>query len=349
MEVEIELKKTPLYDRHAGLGARIVDFHGWLMPIQYKGIVHEHLAVRNNAGVFDVSHMGEILIEGSDAYQFVQYLVTNSLDKISEGRSLYSALCREDGGMLDDLIIYFHSKQKILLIVNASNKEKDFEWLKSHSDNFDVSVKDISDEKVLLALQGPKSGSILEKLIGRDFSSLKRLHFTEIEYLNTIVFIARTGYTGEDGFEISVDKEKGVEVWDALIKLGAEPIGLGARDTLRLEKGFVLYGNEADEETTPVETGIKWAVDFRKTDFIGKEALLSKKPLKKRIRIEMTGTGIPRQGCGIYSGDKKIGVVTSGSFSPSTKKGIAMGFVDGDYKEIFIEIRGKKEKASIIY
>lgn len=341
------MKKTPIYDGHVKLGAKIVDFHGWLMPIQYKGIVEEHRAVRSHAGIFDVSHMGVIDIRGKDAYDLVQFLTTNNLDKIGPGRAIYGALCNEDGKMLDDLISYMFSKEHILLVVNASNLETDFEWIKKHTGKFSVDAKNISDSLVLIALQGPDAPDIAEKLFKQSLASLKRFHFSEYTAGGVKILTARTGYTGEDGFELFVEAAKGEWLWNELLKLGAEPIGLGARDTLRLESGYLLYGNDADINTTPLEAGIGWALDLNKKGFIGQEALKIFKPKKKLFFMEMLESGIPRQGYKIFSNRKEIGVVTSGTFSPSLGKGIAMGYVDGEYGEVEIEIRGRMLKAKV--
>lgn len=332
--------KTPIYDRHIQLGAKIVDFHGWLMPIQYKGIIQEHLAVRNNVGVFDVSHMGEIEIKGKDAYSFLQYLITNNLDKIGPGRTIYTHMCNENGGIIDDLIVYMFSREHFFLVVNASNTEKDFNWIIGHKEKYDVDIENISSKIALISLQGPKACEILEKFLGKPLSNIRRFHFQKFPD----IIVSRTGYTGEDGFELFVDWNKGIWLWDELMKFNPEPVGLGARDTLRMEKGYALYGNDIDETTTPIEAGIEWTVDLKK-DFIGKEALLKNKPRKRLIRLEMQDPGIPRHGCAILLEGTRIGTVTSGTYSPSLKKGIAMGYIEGNYGELDIDIRGKLHRA----
>lgn len=353
MNMNTETKKTPIYDSHVKLGAKMVDFHGWLMPIQYKSIIAEHMAVRNNAGIFDVSHMGEIQIKGPDAYNFMQNLITNNLDKISPGGAIYTPMCDENGGMIDDLIVYLFSKEHLFLVVNASNIEKDFRWIAGHKEKYNVDIKNISDDVAFIALQGPKACGIMEEFLNKSLSNLKHLHFQEFVISGNKIVVSRTGYTGEDGFELFIDSGKAQWLWDSLMKFKPEPIGLGARDTLRLEKGYILYGNEADESTTPIEAGIEWTVDFKKDSFIGKEALIKNKPKKKLVRLEMSGAGIPRQGCSIiYNGDK-IGTVTSGTFSPSLNKGIAMGYIEWmevskrPPSAVDIDIRGRLYKAEI--
>lgn len=344
MPMNTEVKKTPIYQKHIELGAKMVDFHGWLMPLQYKGIIQEHLAVRNSVGIFGVSHMGEIEIKGKDAYSLVQFLITNNLDKIYPGSALYSPICNENGGMLDDLIVYMFSKEYFLLVVNASNTEKDFDWICKHKSGYNVEINNISNDIVLIALQGPKSCEIMEKFLNQSLSDLKRFHFI---VLKNKMIVSRTGYTGEDGFELFIESSKGIWLWDSLMKFKPEPVGLGARDTLRLEKGYILYGNDADISTTPIEAGIGWTVDFNKRDFIGKDALLKNKPKRRLVRLEMQESGIPRQGCAILIDGKKVGTVTSGTYSPSLKKGIAMGYIEGDYPEVDIDIRGKPFKAVV--
>ena len=350
--------KTPFYEKHLVLGAQIVDFHGWSMPIQYQGIVAEHLAVRNNVGLFDVSHMGVIEVSGEDAYSFVQRLITNNLDKIEPGRALYSPMCNRNGGIVDDLIVYMFNKERLILIVNASNADKDYQWILSTRPVLGVKITNCSNDFALLAIQGPLAAVVVEDLIKQKMAGLKRFHFMEINIDNHDLIIARTGYTGEDGFEILIAREAGVWLWEQLFKSGAafglQPIGLGARDTLRLEKGFLLYGNDMDDNTDPLEAGIGWAVDLSKADFIGKEALVQKKQegLKRKfVFIEVIDRGIPRAGCLLRCNGEVVGKVTSGTFSPSQSKGVALGYVAVQYanigQEITIEIRGRVVKAEI--
>jgi len=350
------VKKTPIYPRHVELGAKIVDFHSWLMPMRYEGIVSEHLAVRNKAGIFDVSHMGEFDIKGRDAYAFAQFLITNNLDKIGPGRALYTAMCMENGGMVDDLIVYIFNNEHIMLVVNASNIEKDFNWVKSNIGTYNVELNNISSNTGLIAVQGPDSASIIKEFLGKDIAGIKRFHFQE----DGEILISRTGYTGENGFELFVDAERSLWLWDELMKFSIQPVGLGARDTLRLEKGYLLYGSDADDSTNPLEAGISWAVDLTKPNFIGKDALVNEKPKQMLVFIEMLDRGIPREGCRIRDslGEKEIGEITSGTYSPSLKKGIAMGYIDisqisdlfkeqrnTEYNNIKIDIRGRMLKA----
>lgn len=341
-------RKTPLYEKHLNLGARMVDFHGWLMPIQYKGIIAEHIAVRNKAGIFDISHMGQVRITGKDAYDFVQNLITNNMDKIGPGKALYSPMCNENGGIIDDLIVYMFSREYLLLVVNAACADKDFQWICRHKGGYAVDIKNISDDIALISLQGPEAAAIMEKTLGRPLDALKRFYFSEFTVEGNKIMISRTGYTGEDGFELFVDAGLGGWLWDKLMAQGPEPVGLGARDTLRLEKNYLLYGDDATDETTPMEAGLQWTVDLEKGDFIGKTALLNKKTRKRLVGIEMCDAGIPRRGCPILCRDIKIGTITSGSYSPQLGKGVAMGYVEKDCPEINIEIRGRLYKAKIV-
>jgi len=348
MKPEIKPRKTPLYDKHVKWGAKIVDFHGWLMPIQYKGIVSEHIAVRNRAGIFDVSHMGEVQIMGKDAYRFVQNLITNNLDKIGPGRALYSPMCNEAGGIIDDLIVYMFSREHFFVVVNAACVDKDFGWMLSHKGSYSVVIENISDSIALISLQGPSAAVIMEKTLGQPVDLLKRFHFSEFTLEGNKIMIARTGYTGEDGFELFVDAGLGGWLWDKLMAWGPEPAGLGARDTLRLEKKYILYGDDATDETTPMEASLQWTVDMGKDNFIGKDALLKKKARKRLVGIEMNDAGIPRRGCPILCRDIKIGTITSGSYSPQLRRGVALGYVERDCPEINIEIRGRLYKAKIV-
>lgn len=341
------MKKTILYPRHIELGGKMVDFHGWLMPMQYKGIVAEHLAVRNKVGIFDVSHMGEFEIKGKDAYSFVQMLITNNLDKIRPGMALYTPMCNEQGGIIDDLIVYLFNKEHIMLVVNASGVEKDFSWIKGHAKAYNVAIRNISNDTALIAVQGPKSAQIVEKFLNKKLDSLKRFHFQK----EGPMLVSRTGYTGEDGFELFVAKDKGLWLWDELMKFELQPVGLGARDTLRLEKRYVLYGSDATETKTPIEANIPRTVDFEKDNFIGKDALLNQKIKQKLVFIELEEKGIPRKGSKIKDayGKKEVGEVTSGTYSPSLGKGIALGYVNIEYenKDVKIEIRGKLLKGRL--
>ncbi len=352
-------KKTPLYEEHLRLKAKIVDFAGWDMPIQYSSIIEETKTVRNSVGLFDVSHMGEIYIEGPDAVKFVDYIITNDFGSIKFGDAVYSPMCKEDGGIIDDLIAYKISKEKALLVVNASNKDKDYEWIKKQSENFDVEVIDRSDEKALVALQGPKAEELLQKLADIKLNEIGFYQFAEGRVRGIKAQISRTGYTGEDGFEIMVEAEAAVPLWRSLLEYGSEygikPAGLGARDLLRLEASYLLYGNDMDESTNPIEAGISWAVKLDKGDFIGREALLKvkeEKPKRKLVGMILEGRNIARHGYKIFKDGEEIGFITSGGYSPTLEKSIALGYVKKPYNkkgtELEVQIRKKMVKAEVI-
>ena len=361
-------KKTPLYDCHESLGAKITDFAGWLMPLQYTGALDEHNNVRTKAGLFDTSHMGELLITGDGALDAVQALITNDLNKIDDGRCQYNIVCNEEGNALDDVIVYRYSTDKIFICVNAGNKDKIYKWFSSKIGD-KVKVEDLSDSYAMLALQGPKSPDIMKELAGEEVSSMKPFRFKDAEVLGAKCIIATTGYTGEKGFEIFVSlkgsEEKGggdkvaVDIWNELLLKGApyglQPTGLVARDTLRLEMGYPLYGNELNESTSPIEAGLKKYVSLTKEDFIGKKNLEKQavNGTKKLLRgFVMDSRQIGRSHYKVFDGDNEIGEVTSGTFSPSLKKSIGLAFLNisnnqlatGE-KSITIEVRGKKAGA----
>ncbi|ACL71089.1 glycine cleavage system aminomethyltransferase GcvT [Halothermothrix orenii] len=330
------MKKTPLFEIHKELGARLIEFHGWSMPVQYTSIIEEHKAVRNQCGLFDVSHMGEILVEGPGALESLQKIVTNNVARLKKGQVLYTPMCKDDGGIIDDLLVYCLGQDKYLMVVNASNIEKDFNWVRDNS-NQRTEVVNESDNYALLALQGPNSKKILEKVSSVNLDSLKFYNFTTGTLKGAEVLISRTGYTGELGYELYLSPDKAVEVWQALMEAGSDlgliPAGLGARDTLRLEKGYCLYGNDIDENTHPLEAGLGWTVKFDKASFIGKRALLKYKEeglSRKLVGFKLKGRGIPRHGYPIKDNGDQIGVVTSGSMSPTLSEGIGMGYVRYD-------------------
>jgi aminomethyltransferase len=353
------LKKTPLSYIHEELGAKMVDFAGWYMPVQYEGILLEHKTVRAFAGLFDLSHMGELWIEGSDALANINRLCTNDISKLLPGQVQYNLLTNSDGGCIDDLIVYCVSPRKYMLVVNAVNTDKDREWIKNHLFG-EVTFEDKSPQTALIALQGPKSEQILAKYTNSVLSEIKTFHFVEGEVTGYKAIISRTGYTGEDGFEIYLDTSFALPVWETLLSVnrteGLKPIGLGARDTLRLEARLTLYGHELNEEITPLEAGLGYFTKLEKEDFIGKQALLKQKEegVNKRLVgfVVEEGKGIPRQGYGIYKNDIQIGVVTSGSYSPSTDRIIGFGYVETKYADenqlLDIDIRGKKYVARVI-
>ena len=342
--------QTPFYDQHVSSGAKIVDFHGWEMPLQYSGIIDEHKNLRSNVGLFDVSHMGRFKITGTSAENCLQNLLTNDVTKISDLQAIYSPMCSESGGILDDVIAYRINKDDFLLVVNSSNIEKDFAWVASHSQ--DAHVKNISDQMALLALQGPASEKVL-KASGLDLSELKRFHLITTKMFDVDCLLARTGYTGEDGFEIFFPSSH-TEIWDKLletgINFGIKPVGLGARDTLRLEAGLMLYGNDIDEKTTPLEAPLGWTVKFD-CDFIGKSALEKQQVKRKLVGFEILGTNrIARKDNAVLVDELKAGIVTSGSFSPTLSKSIGFCFVPisvSDEQTIQIEIGNKPYDAKV--
>src|SRR5215210_5981016 len=336
------LKHTPLYDEHKELGARLVDFAGYKMPVQYEGIKAEHEAVRNHAGLFDVSHMGEAVFRGIDAEAAVQRLVTRDVSRLDVGQAGYSAVCYEGGGTVDDAIVY-HRKDDFLIVINASNREKDVEHFQTNTEDLDVEIADESDDWALLALQGPEAVELLQDLTETDLSGLKPFRFAEGEVDGAQALISRTGYTGEDGFEIYLSPDGAPHVWRRLVEAGVTPAGLGARDTLRLEAGMCLYGNELDAETTPLEAGISFAVHLEKDPhFVGQRALLIEDTQglrKKLVGFEMEGRGIARHGYHVTSGAEVVGEVTSGTKSPTLDRAIGLALVDpavDDWFEILI-------------
>ncbi|MDK2886175.1 MAG: aminomethyltransferase [Thermosipho sp. (in: thermotogales)] len=351
---ELEMKYTVLHEEHIKLGAKMVEFAGFHMPVQYKGIKDEVLTVRNKVGMFDVSHMGEIFVSGSESTDFVNFLITNDFKSINPGQIVYTAMCNENGGFVDDLLAYKISENKAMLVVNASNIEKDFNWMSTIAEKFDVHLENRSDDYSLIAVQGPKAQEFLQNLTDLNLDSIEYYCF-EFGKINGIdAIISRTGYTGEDGFEIYTTNSSGIiELWRKLLEMGVEPAGLGARDTLRLEASLLLYGNDMDETVTPLEAGIKWAVKFDK-DFMGKTALEKQleEGLQRRLRgFVLIDKGIARHGYKVFKNGEEIGYVTSGTYSPTLDKSIGMamikkGFKSGDIIEI--EIRNKLIKAEIV-
>ena len=353
----MDTKRIPLHELHVSLGGKMVPFAGYEMPVRYSSDKEEHMKVREAVGVFDVSHMGEFMITGPEALDLIQKVTSNDASKIIDGQAQYSCFPNDKGGIVDDLIVYRFNAQKYMLVVNASNIEKDWNWVKSHN-SFDAQMEDISDEMVLFAVQGPKAAATLQKLTSTDLSTIKFYHFAEGELAGKQMIISGTGYTGAGGFELYVQKEYAEEVWKKLFEAGEEfgiaPIGLGARDTLRLEMGFCLYGNDITDETSPLEAGLGWITKFTK-DFINSESLKSQKEegvSRKLVGFEMVDKGIPRHDYEIVdeSGDI-IGKVTSGTISPLLNKGIGLGYVKiGHHKpdrKIFISVRNKQLEAKV--
>ncbi|MBA3300823.1 MAG: glycine cleavage system aminomethyltransferase GcvT [Thermoleophilaceae bacterium] len=349
MEAAAEtLRKTPLHDRHATAGARLVPFAGWEMPVQYEGIKDEHLRVRESAGLFDVSHMGEIETSGSQAQEFLQRVLSNDVTKLAEGGSQYSVLCKEDGGVLDDLFTYRLGPERYLTVTNASNHAKDFAWFARQAEGFEVEVKDAHTDWAMLALQGPDSRAILARHI--DGEAPARMKTTTAGVAGVECLVCGTGYTGEEGVELMVPPEGAVAVWDALTGDGAAPVGLGARDTLRLEVCFHLYGNDLSEDRDPLGAGLGWACKLD-TGFIGSDALRAIEPEQKLVPFAFTGPGIPRPANPVLIDGQEAGVVTSGSLSPCLGTGIGLAYVPAGRAEpgtaIDIDVRGKTRPAEV--
>lgn len=356
-----QLRRTPLYEEHLKLGARMVPFSGWEMPVQYGSILQEHEAVRTRAGLFDVSHMGEFRIDGENALALLQYLVPNDVSKLTIGQALYAQLCRPDGNTIDDLLIYRTGETDYMMVVNAGNIDKDFNWVEQQAGHFqNVRVTNISDATALLALQGPLALEILQPLANVDLATIRYYHFARGAVGGIPCLISRTGYTGEDGFELYCNAGDASTLWNKLLDAGKPrgllPSGLGARDTLRLEAGMCLYGHELDEQTNPLEAGLGWSVKLNASDFIGRDPLLKVKeegPQRKLIGIVMDERGIPRGGYTLYDADgQRIGELTSGTRGPTVQKDIGMGYVDAAHavvgQPVFVDIRGKKTAAHIV-
>jgi aminomethyltransferase len=356
------MKKTKFYNIHEKAGAKIVEFAGYLMPIQYSSIIAEHKAVRNSVGVFDVSHMGEIFVKGPQALDFVQYITVNDASKLTAGRVQYSAMCYEDGGIVDDLLVYRISDNEFLLVVNASNLEKDFNWMKKNN-KFDVNLTDRSDEYSLLAVQGPGALKVMNAVCADDLSRLEYYHFLFTKIDNADVIVSRTGYTGELGYEIyfAGDEAAAEKIWNKIFAqkdisgYDIQPVGLGARDSLRLEMGFCLYGNDIDKTTNPLEAGLGWITKLNKENFIGKSSLLKVKSdgLKRRLcGIESDEKVFPRHGYDISVNGKKAGIVTSGTVSPVLEKPVAMAYVDKEYSSegsvVNVVVRGKEVPFKVV-
>ena len=335
--------RSPFFQNHLKLKAKMVNFHGWEMPLQYSGIIDEHKNVRENVGLFDVSHMGRFKIKG-DVESQIQKLITNDITKIGDKQSIYSPMCNEKGGIIDDIIVSRINSNEFLIIVNSSNIKKDFDWISGNIQSCEF--QNITNDSALLALQGPKAINILKDMKVEQIENLKSFHLLEVKIDDVDCIISRTGYTGEDGFEILFDS-KNVQIWKKLLevgtKYGIKPVGLGARDTLRLETGLMLYGNDIDETVTPLEATLKWTVKFE-TEFIGKAALETKKVERKLRGFEIESKRIARKNNKVYDGQKEIGIVTSGGFSPTLNKPIGYCFVPVDYpleRKIMIDIGGK--------
>lgn len=340
----LELKKTPLNEVHRTSGARLVPFAGWEMPVQYKGLIEEHLTVRSAVGIFDVSHMGEIEVSGKKAHAFVQRVATNDVDRVGDGQCQYTLLCYPDGGVVDDTIVYRFGDERFLFCVNASNADKVFDWFNKNNAEGAL-IEDQSANYAQIALQGPNAPDVLGPLLDIKPAEIKHFHFVMALVAGAEAMVSRTGYTGEDGFEIYLEPNDAAKVWRAILEAGGPygiaPIGLGARDTLRLEMGYPLYGHELSERLSPIEAGLKKYVRFDKKGFIGKDVLKrqAEQGVEKTLScFKMTDPGIPRENYEIRCDGKKAGWVTSGTMSPSLKKGIGMGYVEAGCKDAGLEI-----------
>lgn len=346
-------KETPLYSRHVALGAQIEPFAGYLMPIRYGSVIEEHLAVRRSVGIFDLSHMGEFRVKGAGARGFLDGLLTNNAD-VPVGKAFYSAMCYPDAGIVDDLIVYRLGDEEFLMVVNASNIEKDWAWVTSHTGSSDVRITNESDETALVAIQGPKSQELAAGLTTADLDSIGYYALAQGSVAGKPAIIARTGYTGEDGFEFYVSAADAPSVWDAVMKagepFGIRPIGLAARDTLRLEVGYVLYGNDIDHSTSPLEAKLGWAVKLSgDKDFVGRDVLRRQKEdgvSRLLVGLTVEGRGVIRHGTELYQGDRRIGVVTSGSMAPALNVAVGLGYVEKGLSKagtkIEAEIRGRR-------
>ncbi|WP_462412199.1 glycine cleavage system aminomethyltransferase GcvT [Neobacillus sp. Marseille-QA0830] len=356
-----ELKRTPLFEVYQEHGGKTIDFGGWELPVQFSSIKEEHEAVRTRAGLFDVSHMGEIEVKGPDSLKYLQKLMTNDVSKLATGGAQYTAMCYANGGTVDDLLVYQMEESHYLLVVNASNIDKDYKWLEEHLEG-EVTIDNLSETTAQLALQGPLSLKVLQKLSGStDLNQIGYFKFQQQADINGIsVLVSRTGYTGEDGFEIYCHASDAVKLWKLILEAGKEegviPCGLGARDTLRFEAKLALYGQELSPEISPLEAGIGFAVKLNKeADFIGKQALTKQKEQgvpRKIVGIEMVDRGIPRHGYPVFRDDRKIGEVTTGTQSPTLKKNIGLALVSSEFSEtgteLDVEIRGKRLKAKVV-
>lgn len=360
----MKLGKTHLYSFHTQRG-KTTAFAGFEMPIWYEGIIPEHLAVREGVGIFDITHMGRVLITGSDAESFLNHTTTNDVSALEPKSAHYSVMCNEEGGIKDDFVISRQETHEFLMVYNASNRIKNYKWLTTQAAGFNVEIKDVSDHIAMFAVQGPKGEETLQKVAGSDLGQIGRFKcgWTDVSGLDA--FVSRTGYTGEDGFEVFIwntptaTPEKAVAAWNAILEAGKEfgikPCGLGARDTLRLEAGMCLYGNDIDETTTPLEARISFAVKLHKEDFIGKNALLKQKTeglKRKRVGLKIIGPGIPRPKHEVFKDQERIGYVTSGTFSPLLKHGIAMAYLKSEHASrgevVEVKIRNKPARAEIV-
>jgi len=347
----VSLRSTPLRDKHVELGAKLVDFAGWEMPVSYEGIREEHMAVRTHAGVFDVSHMGEVEVEGGGALDFLQRVLSNDVAAIGLGGAQYSCLCDAEGGVLDDLIAYRLGGDRYLIVTNSANHEADLAWLGRWSRAFDVAVRDVADRYAMLAVQGPHARQVVSRALAIELP--ERMHVSAARIGDRPALVCGTGYTGEDGVELLIDPEVSTAIWAELVDAGIVPCGLGARDTLRLEACYPLHGNDLSPERSPIEAGLGWCCKER-TGFIGAEAIARARAggtAERLAPFQIVGAGIPRQGNPVLSGEEPVGEVSSGTFSPSLEAGIGMAYLRSDLaepgSEIEIDVRGKRRPARV--
>lgn len=353
------LKKTPLFEVYEKYGGKIIDFAGWALPVQYEGITQEHETVRNMAGLFDVSHMGEVEVKGKDALAFVNHIITNDASVLVDNQVLYTPMCNPEGGVVDDILVYRFTEDYFYLVINAGNIDKDYQWMLQNKGNLDCDIKNISGDVAEFAIQGPLAEEILQSMTETDLSEIKFFYCKRNVKVNGFdCLVSRTGYTGEDGFEVFADAENAIKLWDSMLQKGHErglkPAGLGARDTLRFEVALPLYGNELLDDITPLEAGISMFVKLDKKEFIGKEALVKQKAeglRRKIVGFELNGRGIPRHGYEVKADGNVIGHVTTGYLSPSLKKSIGLALVDIKYTELgtsfSIMIRNKESEAVV--
>ncbi len=361
---EPKLHKTHLHDWHVAKGAKMAAFAGFHMPLWYDAAVPEHLATRNAAGLFDVTHMGRAMITGPEATKYLENLLPTRIQRLDHRAGTYSVFCTDEGGIVDDLFIFRLADEHYYMVVNSANRKKDFAWMEKHSSGYDVKIEDISDKTPMFAFQGPLAVKILQKLSSKEIASVPRFNAIEIDLDGFPVIATRSGYTGEDGFEIAQlnisEKEKAVQLWETILKAGkkdgAVPVGLAARDTLRLEAGMVLYGNDINENTTPYQARIGFVVHLKKEQFIGKAALVTEKrnrPQQLRVGLILMDKGIPRTGNSIIVKDQVVGEITSGSISPLIRKGIALGYVQRPYRKsdtlVHVKIGNKLRWAEVIH
>ena len=358
--ITTNLKATPLLGLHKELGAKLVPFVGWNMPIQFAGVLSEHTCVRERVGLFDVSHMGEIEVKGKDAKKFLQFLLSNNVEKMFDGSILYSLMCYETGGVVDDLLAYRFSENHYFLCVNASNSDKDYDWIARHASSFNVNIKNTSSETSQLALQGPDAKNVLQSLCGISLDDLSYYNFRKGMVNNVESLISRTGYTGEDGFELYLSPEKVSEVFRSLMEqgrsYGIQPIGLGARDTLRIEMGYPLYGNEIDNNPTPLDAGLGWVIKFDKGEFLGRGSLLKQKEQgslrRKLVGLKLLTRGVPRAHYQVFKNGESVGEVTSGTFSPTLNTGVGLCYVSSEYSDVGnhldVKIRDQLVAAEVI-